>query len=129
MSKMQRNKGASGERELFAILSDLLGVTVKRGLVATREGGADSLDVPGWAIECKRVEKPDINAWWNQAIDQAARTGRKPVLFWRASRRPWSAFIDPHHINPSTYPHQGQHDPVQMSAAAWAQLAREEISK
>jgi Holliday junction resolvase len=129
MSAMQRNKGAAGERELFGILSDLLGTTVKRGLVAAREGGADTLDVPGWAIECKRVEKPAINAWWSQAADQAAQSGRKPVLFWRASRRPWLAFVDLHHINPSTYPEPGHHDPVQMTVAAWVQLAREEISK
>ena len=56
MSASQRNKGSRGERELFALLTEQLGVTVTRNLSQTRAGGADALDVPGWSIECKRQE-------------------------------------------------------------------------
>jgi Holliday junction resolvase len=93
MSAMQRNKGAAGERELFGLLSHELGFVVRRGLGAARDGGADSLDVPGWAIECKRCEAWS-NAFWDQATAQARASGRKPALFWRQSRKPWAVTVD-----------------------------------
>lgn len=40
MTAMQRRKGASGERELFALLSDLLGYVVRRNIGQARAGGA-----------------------------------------------------------------------------------------
>lgn len=86
-----RHKGQRGEREIFAILSDKLGIPIKRGLSASREGGADSLDIPGFAVEVKRVEKEIISAWWRQAVDQAG--DRLPVLFYRASRKPWAVVV------------------------------------
>ena len=89
MSASQRNKGQRGERELFGILSDLLGTCVRRNVDQARNGGADGLDVPGWAIECKRVESGFRSEWWAQAIDQAQRAGRRPALAYRASRQPW----------------------------------------
>lgn len=86
-----RNKGAAGERELFGILSERLGIPIKRGLSASREGGADSLDIPGLAVEVKRCEKENLPAWWRQAVDQAG--DRLPVLFYRASRKPWACVV------------------------------------
>ena len=103
MSASQRNKGAAGERELFALLTEQLGVTVTRNLTQTRGGGADALDVPGWAIECKRCEAISIASWWNQATRQADQTGRKPILFYRQSRKPWRAVLDLHHIAPGVF--------------------------
>ena len=91
MSKFSRNKGAAGERELFSILSDKLGIPIKRGLSSSREGGADSLDIPGMACEVKRVEKENVAAWWRQAVNQAG--DRLPVLFYRASRKPWAVVV------------------------------------
>ena len=87
--KASRRKGQSSERELFGILSDLLGTCVRRNVDQARNGGADGLDVPGWAIECKRVESGFRGEWWSQAIDQAQRAGRRPALAYRASRQPW----------------------------------------
>ena len=103
MSASQRNKGSRGERELFALLTEQLGVTVTRNLTQTRGGGADALDVPGWAIECKRQEALSIASWWSQATRQAEATGRKPALFYRQSRKPWRAVLDLHHIAPQTF--------------------------
>ena len=103
MSASQRNKGATAERELFALLTEQLGVSVTRNLTQTRGGGADALDVPGWAIECKRCEALSIASWWTQATRQAEQTGRKPALFYRQSRRPWRAVLDLHHIAPGTF--------------------------
>ena len=53
---MQRRKGQTGERELFALLSSGLGFVVQRTLNQSRQGGADGMDIPGWAVEVKRQE-------------------------------------------------------------------------
>ncbi|MHB1641949.1 MAG: hypothetical protein ACYCS8_04740 [Acidithiobacillus sp.] len=89
--KASRNKGARSERELFALLSDRLGFVVTRNLTQTRDAGCDSLSVPGFAIECKRVETTFQAAWMRQAIE-ATRPGHEiPVVFYRQSRHPWRA--------------------------------------
>lgn len=89
--KASRNKGARGERELFKLLSDRLGVAVTRNLSQTRDAGCDSLSVPGFTIECKRVEAGFQSAWMAQAL-AAIRPGHEiPVVFYRASRQPWRA--------------------------------------
>ncbi|MBU2720998.1 hypothetical protein HF563_16900 [Acidithiobacillus ferridurans] len=103
MSASQRNKGASGERELFALLTEQLGVSVTRNLSQTRAGGADSLNVEGWAIECKRCEALSIASWWTQTQRQADALSRKPALFYRQSRKPWRAVLDLHHVAPGIF--------------------------
>lgn len=103
MSASERNKGAAGERELFALLTEQLGVTVTRNLSQTRGGGADSLNVEGWAIECKRCEVLSVASWWSQTTRQAEQTGRRPILFYRQSRKPWRAVLDLHHIAPGLF--------------------------
>jgi hypothetical protein len=123
MGAMSRRKGAAGERELFGLLSEELGILVRRGLWACRDGGADSLDVPGWAVEVKRTERQEA-AHWCQAVEQAEDTARRPVLFWRASRQPWIAMCDLHDINPSIYPARGR-ETAWVSLPAWCQLVRE----
>ena len=92
MSAFQRNKGQRGERELFGMLSDELGFVVQRNIDQTRAGGADCLEIPGWAVECKRCETLNINAWWAQAEEQAGN--QIPILFYRQSRQPWKAVVD-----------------------------------
>lgn len=92
MGKLSREKGKAGERELFGLLSDLLGTVVKRNVNA-RKGDCDSLDLAGWACEVKRCETWE-ELYWNQAVDQAKRCDRRPVLFFRASRRPWVVMVD-----------------------------------
>ena len=99
MSAMQRRKGQSGERELFGLLSDLLGTCVRRNVDQARAGGADGLDVPGWAIEVKRREGGFKAAWWDQAVQQGEDSGRRPALAYRASRQPWRVRLYLHSIN------------------------------
>ncbi len=127
MSKSQRAKGASAERELFALLSAELGIIVKRGLSAARDGGCDSLDVPGWAIEVKRCEVLRVDSWWAQALEQALLVKKNPVLFYRKSRRPWTALVDPHTVNAAIWPVLccSFDDPISMSLENWCQLVRE----
>lgn len=93
MSKSQRSKGQRGERELFARLSEELGETVRRNVDQAREGGADSLEVKGFAVEVKRHERLSRPKWWAQAVKQAKEVRREPILFYRRSREPWRALI------------------------------------
>ncbi len=118
MTAMQRRKGASAERELFALLSDLLGYVVRRNIGQARAGGADGLDVPGWAIECKRCERLELAAWWAQAMRQAEATGRKPVLFYRQSRQPWSAVVDAAELAPAVFEPGREIATLRLEAAA-----------
>lgn len=104
MAASQRSKGQRGERELFHLLSDQLGIAVTRNLDQVWQGGADTLDIPGWAVEVKRQEALSIASWWSQAVRQAERTSRKPALFYRQSRKPWRAVMDLHHIAPEVFP-------------------------
>ncbi len=124
MSAMQRRKGQAGERELFALLSDELGFTVRRNVDQARHGGADGLDIPGWAVEAKRQEALAISAWWAQAERQA--DGRKPVLFYRPSRKPWRAVLDLRHVAPDTFQFHGQHL-CEMSLEAACIVIRESL--
>ena len=103
MGISQRNKGQRGERELFGMLSDELGFVVKRNIDQIRAGGADCIEIPGWAVECKRCETLNINAWWAQAEGQAEKLTSYqnrvlPILFYRQARQPWKAVINLNHI-------------------------------
>jgi len=126
VSAAQRNKGACGERELFNLLTDYLGFVVKRNLSQTRGGGADGIDVPGFAIEVKRQETLALPAWWRQAVDQAG--DRIPVLFYRQSRQPWRAVVDLHHLDPSTYPERAI-DTAIVSIEAAVMFMRERLGR
>ena len=91
MSAMQRNKGASGEREIAALVRDLTGWDVRRR-VRQHAGDSDLEGVPGWSVEVKRrasATRSDIAGWWRQAVTQAA--GALPVLFYRLDRESWRA--------------------------------------
>ena len=96
-----RAKGASAEREVFKILSAGLGFQVERNLEQTRAGGADTT-INRWAIEVKRQEVTLLNAWWQQAVEQAQRLNKSPrasgyatvpMLIYRRSRMPWRAIV------------------------------------
>lgn len=105
MGAMSRRKGASGERELFALLSGALGgIVVRRNLVQTREGGADTVDIAGWSVEVKRAETLSLSTWINQTAEQAARAHRRPLLFYRSNRQPWRAVVDLHDLAPTMFP-------------------------
>lgn len=94
MSASQRRKGAAAEREVLKLLADELGVTpFQRNLEQTRNGGADCIQVQGFAIEVKRQERLSRPAWWAQAVEQGAALKAEPMLLYRRSREPWQALI------------------------------------
>ena len=71
MTAMQRRKGKVGELEVVRLLRELLGANVARNLEQSRQGGADLLGLPGWAIEVKRAARPRLSEWWVQTCSQA----------------------------------------------------------
>lgn len=95
MSRMSRDKGAAAERELCKLLTGELGITVRRNVDQARAGGADCLEIPGFAVECKRREALSRPAWWAQAVEQGAKVNAEPIVFYRRSREPWRALITP----------------------------------
>jgi Holliday junction resolvase len=88
MSKMSRNKGQRGEREVCDILGEALGISLTRTLDQTRAGGCDIL-LDHFAIEVKRQETLSTDRWWVQACRQAKDIGKHPILIYRKSRTPW----------------------------------------
>ena len=95
---MQRTKGATGEREVSALIRDLTGWQVTRR-VRQHDGDSDLVGIPGWSAEVKRhkgATRAVIAAWWRQTVAQAtqvAKTGENavPVLFYRLDRNEWRA--------------------------------------
>lgn len=87
-----RAKGAAGERELAHEL-EKYGFTARRGQqFCGANGDADVVGVPGLHIECKRVERLNLE----EAMEQSrrdAREGEKPVVMHRKNRKPWLVTI------------------------------------
>lgn len=87
-----RRKGKGGELELASILREH-GYDAHRG--QQYRGGGDSPDVtglPGVHIECKRVERLDLDAAYEQATRDAA-PGEVPAVFHRRNGKPWKVTV------------------------------------
>lgn len=94
MAINSKRKGARGERELAALLSDLLGIDCRRGQQFA--GSPDSPDVVGLEgiglhPECKLVNKLNIE----DAMQQAERDcgNLAPVVFHRRDRTAWNVTV------------------------------------
>ena len=92
MGKLQRNKGARGERELALVLTEA-GFPARRG--QQFRGGPDSPDVVCDCLpihwECKRVERLRIYDALDQARDEAG--GNIPVVAHRKNNHDWIAVL------------------------------------
>lgn len=83
-----RNKGAAGERELAQVLRDH-GIEARRGQqYCGANGDADVVGLEGYHIECKRVERLNIEEAYAQST-RDARTGEIPIVCHRKNRKPW----------------------------------------
>ncbi len=91
--KKSRAKGIRGELEVCRIFSEGLGQSFERNLTQTRAGGGDLLEILGFVIEVKRVERLAIPAWWRQAVRQAEDAGREPILAFRKNREDWRFLV------------------------------------
>jgi hypothetical protein len=69
MSKSQRTKGATYEREVCDAFTPVVGKKVQRNIGQSRDGGND-IDVGRLVIECKRRKTlGTVYGWLQQAID------------------------------------------------------------
>lgn len=83
-----RAKGASGERELASKLREY-GYDCRRGQqFSGANGDADVVGLPGIHIECKRVERLNLEDAMAQSR-RDAREGEIPVVMHRKTRSPW----------------------------------------
>lgn len=86
--KNGRQKGKKGELELAHVLRDY-GYDTRRGQqYCGANGDADVVGLPGVHIECKRVERLNLE----DAVAQAqrdARPGEMPVVMHRRNRGQW----------------------------------------
>ena len=110
MSKSQRTKGAGGEREVCALLTEEFGRKACRELAQTRDGGYD-IPYDPFHIEVKRRKRiANLYEWLEQADSDPTLLSTKlaavPTLFLRADGEGWL---------------------VVMRFRDWAKLARGEI--
>jgi Holliday junction resolvase - archaeal type len=89
MPKTSQRKGATGERELAALLREF-GYHVERGGSLTFGQVPDLVGLPGVHIEVKRAERLNVLEAYQQAERDAQRfQDGVPVLFHRRNRLPW----------------------------------------
>ena len=89
--RMARNKGARGENELAAMLSDELGFVVKRKLGQARDG-ADDIEVGPFRIEVKRRETLAVMQWVKQ-IEACTPADQIPVVAFRQNGQEWRVVL------------------------------------
>jgi len=89
LGKSSQRKGKTGELELASILQ-AEGYPVERGASLTFGEEPDLRGLPDIHIECKRVEKLNIQAAMEQSIRDSQRFGDgEPTVFHRRNRSPW----------------------------------------
>lgn len=96
MGSRSRNKGAAGERELILEIEQWTGIRLERNLSQAFGGGHDLIGLDHWAIECKRyreITNADKKEFWEQAVKQALRVRKVPVVCFRADRQPWRVLV------------------------------------
>ena len=94
MTINSRNKGAQGERELANILKDY-GYKAWRGQqFSGANGDADVEGLLDVHIECKRVEKLNIDKAMEQSRRDALVNNEIPTVFHRRNRKKWLVTMD-----------------------------------
>lgn len=94
-------KGANGEREVIQLLQPIVEKIfqerslpcplIERNAMQFARGGYDLIGIDWCAIEVKRCEDLNLNAWWRQAQAQAGK--REPILFYRQNNRGWRVCV------------------------------------
>lgn len=84
MSKSQRTKGASYEREVCSVLSEATGQKVQRNLGQPRDSGTD-ISLGDFVFECKRRKTlKSIEDWLKQAEDARANKDQIAAVIARS---------------------------------------------
>ena len=125
MGAKSRNKGAAFEREVARMIHDHLGIDVRRNLTQYQEKGhGDLVGWPGVLIECKRhatATRSQVDAWWQETLDEAEAAHASPVLIYKVDRQPVRVVV-------SAYDFIGDsmwHWPIEMDFDAFCEAARE----
>ena len=93
-----KDKGARGERELAARLR-FLGIDARRGQqYSGANGDADVIGLPGIHIECKRVERLNLEKAYDQSKRDAARVGDIPTVMHRKNGGEWLVTLSLEHF-------------------------------
>lgn len=102
MSKMSRDKGKLGEREVIKLLQpvitqvyeamDMEAPLLQRNLMQSDRGGFDIVGLEWMALEVKRREQLGIAEWWAQTLRQAG-SDKEPVLLYRRNNERWRACL------------------------------------
>lgn len=92
MSRSQRVKGATGERELCALLAEHFGFVVKRTLGQARDGGHD-IETGKFRWEVKRRAKLAVYEFMDQIKTACDETGSTPVVAMRADGKGWLVML------------------------------------
>ena len=85
MSKSQRTKGHSFEREIANDLSLYLGRKIQRNIGQARDGG-DDITISPFRLECKRYAKIAVYKWLEQVV-AASGTVDIPVVIAKADHK------------------------------------------
>lgn len=93
MAINSRAKGARGERELAEFLRGF-GIEARRG--QQFKGGVDSPDVvcdglPGFHLECKRVEAGNLYNWLAQSERDAG--AKVPLVVHKRNKKDWVVIL------------------------------------
>lgn len=89
MALNSREKGKRGERELATYLREAGFENSRRGVqYSAANGDPDVIGLSGVHIECKRVERLDLDAALDQSV-RDARAGEVPVVIHRKNRQKW----------------------------------------
>lgn len=96
------NKGKAGEREAIKFLQPTIDKVYKEFGMHTVElfrnqnqsalGGYDIDGLPWIALEIKRQEQLNLNAWWAQ-VNKAKKGEQVPVVMFRQNRKQWRFLI------------------------------------
>lgn len=106
MALNARAKGQTGEREVVHMLNGIIErvlqsqhwdehtITAVRSCIQRNQnqsavGGCDLNGVFGMAVEVKRQEILQIDAWWAQTLAQANRNNELPILLYRKNNQRW----------------------------------------
>jgi hypothetical protein len=108
MSKMGRQKGGRGEREVVKLLTKWYNdirlekatptLTLKdspfqRNQLQTAIGGSDITNPFGLEVEVKRQEKLSVNTWWEQVNKASDKSRGIPILMYRQNNGSWKIMM------------------------------------
>lgn len=92
-----RQKGAAAERELAKALRDYGYEAARRGQQFSGIEGEDVLGLPGFHIECKRVEAGNLYNWLEQSTRDAAFF-TTPIVVHRRNNKQWVVILTLDHF-------------------------------